>query len=198
MSLIFNPETFALDVSKNGVISSEDLNAFTQGIAKDMASISSLFNDTLAEMLDALPSEAITNGLDGAAIYVDKDSTAIKDNALFWHPTETRPLTVYESFLVFIQILANTENGLREGLKIGTISAPITITSTNSNEYDWPYFDGAFEYQFYIKTGDVITKMADGVLDISVDYATKKITLDNQSGSDKTFYGFIWHPVYTF
>lgn len=198
MSLIFNPETFALDISKNGVISSEDLNAFTQGIAKDMASISSLFNDTLAEMLDALPNEAITNGLDGAAIYVDKDSTAVKDNALFWHPTETRPLTVYESFLVFIQILANTENGLREGLKIGTISAPITITSTNSNEYDWPYFDGAFEFQFYIKTGDVITKMADDILDVSVDYATKKITIDNQSGGDKTFYGFIWHPVYTF
>lgn len=198
MSLIFNPETFALDISKNGVISSEDLNAFTQGIAKDMASISSLFNDTLAEMLDALPNEAITNGLDGAAIYVDKDSTAVKDNALFWHPTETRPLTVYESFLVFIQILANTENGLREGLKIGTISAPITITSTNSNEYDWPYFDGAFEFQFYIKTGDDITKMADDVLDVSVNYATKKITIDNQSGGDKTFYGFIWHPVYTF
>lgn len=198
MSLIFNPETFAMDISKNGAISSEELNAFTQGIAKDIASLSSLFNDTLSKILDELPAEAIVDGLDGKAIYVDSGSTDNTDNALFWHPTETRPLTVYESFLTIMQILANTENGLREGMKIGSISAPITITSTNSNEYDWPYFDGAFEFQFYIKSGDIITKIADDVLDVSVDYSTKKITIDNQSGSDKTFYGFIWHPVYTF
>lgn len=198
----FNPSTFKPTIVKTGPISSDELRAFSEATVNDLASLSVLINSKIVQILKTLPEtpkqNAIENGFDGKSIYVDNNAANDVDNGLFYHIDEQRPMSIYESMLLIVQILANIENGLREGVAIGSISDPIAIANTETVEYEWPYFDGAFEVKLFSDDGSGIITDASNLLNISVDYINKKILLNNTSGDTVTVYGFLWHPVFSF
>jgi hypothetical protein len=197
----FNPSTFKPAIVRTGPISSDELRSFSEATVNDLASLSSLLNDKVLKILATLPEtteqNALLNGMDAKALYVNNSSTINTDNGLFFNVSQNRPMSVYESLLLMIQIIANTENGLREGVAVGTITSPIPILNGGSVEFEWPYFDGIFEAKLYAITGSTITSV-NNALTIEVNYSNKKIYLINNSGFTVSVYGFLWHPVFSF
>lgn len=196
----FKPSTIKPSISSVAPLSSDELKSFSEAAVNDLNSLSILLNDYIVKIFKTLPDttgqNALTNGFDGKAFYVDGTSTNDIDNGLFYHQDEARPLSVYESLLMVIQIIANIENGLREGVRVGSVSAPIQLTDGSFVEYEWPYFDGAFQASLFSISAGVITQNT--ALTITVDYNQKKIILTNNSGITQEVYGFLWHPVFSF
>ena len=194
-----NISTFPIDIADRAPLSSESLRAFVDSVSDDLANLGNTVNEDILGILNTLPEtdgvDAKTSGLDGTALYVDSNGSSAKDYGLFYNAASGRPLSVYETFLFFIQIISNMDNGLKEGISVGSITAPVTIAKGGSVTFDWPYFDGTFDDKLFQKTNNTITKVSD--LNVSVDYAAKKITIQSPT-SDITLWGYIWHPVYSF
>ncbi len=191
------PSTFKPEIAKNGVISSSDLRAFTEGVSSDIAVLADTVN-TIAQSFNTLrsPSES---SLDGTNILVDSEASPTKDFSLLYSEFEGRALTIYEAFMFFMQILANTENGLREGVSIGTYIYPVTIEAGDTATFDWPFSDCMFETFLFQINNDVVSRISTG-LDITVDASVtpSQLLINNTSGSTVNIYGKVWHPVFTF
>jgi len=144
MNLQFDQSTMPISVAKGASFKSEDINAFTKATAGDFATLSSLLNDNVFKILNTLPAfyDPENSHLDGKGFYVDSDSTIVKDNGLFYlndtqNASNSRPLTVYETFILIMQILANIENAQREGVTVGSYANKVAVSSTSSLTYVW-------------------------------------------------------------
>lgn len=196
-----NISTFNLDVPKRGVINSDDLNSFFKAVATDLAAIQNFINNTLNPLLASLPDN--TSKLDGANIFVDQAAAGTKDYGVLFltdpnNPSNNRPLTIYEAYLNMIQILANTENGMREGVTVGNFSQPQTLAIGASVSFTWPYTDKIFKNMLFVVSGATVSEATSSQLSISVNTSTNQITITNTSGASISFWGYIWHPVLTF
>ena len=195
----FNPSTFNLTIAKNSPISSEELNGFTQAAASDLQNLSLMINDIFIKLISSLPDypsiNAIDNGIDGANVMVDNDATAVKDSGLFFNTAENRPFTIYEALLFLMQVMANTENGMREGLRVGSYSAPVTINNGAYVEYDWSYTDYQFKEILNNISGNTVSKAN---VSVTISNLTNKIIITNSSGSAVNIFGYLWHPVLSF
>ena len=195
----FSQQTTSPNIVKNGPISSDELRSFTEAAVLDINALSTLINDTMLPIFRSIPMgdgiDPIQNGLDGKSIFVDGQASTIKDNGLFFNINENRPLLVYEIMMLFVKLIANIHNGLKEGLSIGSITAPVEILNSEFVDYTWQYFDAAFDsYLFSIST-NTVTKI-DPL--ISVNYLNKTIRITNNTGSTINIFGYIWHPVFSF
>jgi hypothetical protein len=144
-----NLSVFPLNVPENGALSSKDINVFSKSAANDIAAIASLLNNQISKTLSSLPEEfdPESDKLDGSSIYVDSAATVSKDYGIFYNQdvAEPRPRTIYETLLVFVQLLANIDNGLREGVKVGSFAAKQGIAAGQTLTLDWPYIDKMFK-----------------------------------------------------
>jgi len=185
----FNISTFPLNIPKRSPIDSDELNGFTSAVAEDIAQLQDVVNNVV-DFMSTLPSDVDpeTDSLDGTTIAIDSAASTSKDGGIFYDSDNSKPLSIYQSMLLMMQILANMENGLREGVKVGSITSPISTPQT----YSWPYTDCMFEPIFFTKSGSTVTKASD--MTISVNSTNKTITITPVS----SIWGYLWHPVLTF
>lgn len=179
----FNPTAVAPIIERSAPISSEVLNAFFSAITSDLSTLSGKFNKMVSIVSGV---DSTDNTLDGKNILVDKDATESKDNGLLFFSDTSKPITIYEAFLLFIQILSNMENGLKEGVRVGSVGTPVDISTEPT--FTWPYVDGMFEAFLFTNTND-------GIARVSPDIIVKNQIL-TISGTG-TAYGYIWHPILT-
>lgn len=190
----FNPTTFPLDLVYASKISSEHLNAFFNSVATDLSSIKEILNDNMIPVVGSLSDDFVPgeNKLDGKSIYLDSGASSETDSGLFYY--NSKPLTIYEAFIVFLQLLANTDNGLKEGVKVGSKSSLVSFASGVAIDYDWLYSDGLFMYKMFK------INVAGGVEDISSSFTVvnnnNKILIT--SATNQFAFGFVWHPVFLF
>ena len=191
-------------ISKNSPINSDDLNSYFEGVSGDINKIASLINSSIVNMVNSMPPEydPEINNFDGSNIYVNKDAKD-KDNNLFWYedpsdPGKSRPITIYEAFLLLMQYIANQHNGMREGIAIGNIASKVEFAGQETKEYSWVYSDSMFEYKLYCEENNSISKLTDLNIQVTVDTsgASKKLKIKNLSSSTKNIWGYIWHPVF--
>jgi len=187
-----------LEVAENSNIISSEINESSLSIVNTLSSITEKLN-TIIGVIESLPEEtgisAVTNALDGANIYTDSDATLLKDYGFLYNSDLDRPQTIYESFIFFAQILSNISNGLKEGVKIGSVSLPVEILTAATATYAWPYTDGLFEAMLFETSGGYINKVDNNV---KIDTSTGEIIITNGTGSTQNIFGYIWHPVLTF
>lgn len=190
------PSTFKPEIAKNGVISSSDLRSFVEGVSSDIAVLADTVN-TIAQSFNTLRHPNISS-LDGTNIVVDASASLTKDFSLLYSEFEGRALTVYEAFMFFMQILANTENGLREGISVGIYSYPATINAGESIAFDWPFADSIFEPFLFQVSGDVVSRISTLTITVDTSVTPSQLLINNTTGDTVNIYGYIWHPVFTF
>jgi len=202
----FNPKTFAMAVAEKGTLSSEKLNAFTEAIAVDMASLRDKLNNYILKTMNSLPSDfdPSTDTFDGHAIYLNSNAKD-SDNNVFWfeHPTDSsqsRPLTIYEAMLLFLQVLANIENGMREGVKLGDVTNKLEFSGNETKQYPWLYADGLHKVFLFEESGNQIKPISDADFNVYIDTTTTdhNLTVVNNTISTKRIWGYVWHPVLSF
>jgi hypothetical protein len=115
-------------VPKNGAPSSDDYNATNREILADLATISSILNDSILPVLNALPDTA-AQGLDGRAMYAGLDSA----NSLFYSASAARYVTVAE---VLISLATADSDVLLKLNDLGArvISLQSKLASTSQND----------------------------------------------------------------
>lgn len=202
----FYQTNFPLQIAKRSELSSEELSAFFASANNDITSIGEILNNSIIPLATSLPDfDPNIQPFDGKTFYVDSEAEENKDNGFFYnvHPSDSgqnRPTTVYETFLYLLQHIANIENGLREGVAIGTKGSPVTIDSGAQASYPWPYLDSAFDYLLYFENNEgYIEKLTDNSLTVQVDTSTSPtLIITNDTDAPISLWGYIWHPVFTF
>lgn len=194
----FNQTTFSFLTPFMGKIDSQQLNGYIESSVNDLQSISIILNQ-IVDLINTLNNNPSV--LDGTSILVDNEASEIKDNGVFYfeHPTDSeqnRPATLYETLLLFLQLIANNTNGLREGVKVGAYSSKVAISNGAYVEYDWPYIDYMFEYKLYGEATDTVSKLDSSDITVTVDISDKKIKITNVSGGTLNIWGYLWHPVF--
>jgi hypothetical protein len=112
----------------NGAPSSAEYNEVMREMLADFSSITSIINDQLLPIVNALPSTAIT-GLEGKTLYSDSsDSTS-----LFYDANQARSLTVSES-LKLMQAIVNSVNQKITDLSIQVGALQSRLSSTKQND----------------------------------------------------------------
>lgn len=196
----FSPSTMPIPIASRGPISSEELRSFISACSNDFNTIADFLNNYALKLAGALPNETGINALsaqklDGANLYADASAAETKDRGLFWNTEQNRPMTIYETFILYIQLMANIQNGLREGVSIGSKAVPVEIGIGSPIEVEWPYLDGLFEVYLFSISGGVISKFTP--TSVSVNDTTKVLSI-TYTGSTTQVYGYVWHPVFTF
>lgn len=196
----FEKTTFPLSIPLRGELKSDDLNAFSEAVTADMEALSTLLNNNVVNLLNTLPDS--TESLDGTNIYVDKNSTNIKDYGIFYHndastPANNRPKTLYEILLFFFQVVANVKNGMREGVKIASLGTPFAHANSATQSYDWPYTDAAFEPLLFTVSGTTVSpiNLTDWSITVDTSASPNQLEITNNSGGSLDVFGYVWHPV---
>lgn len=193
----FTSSTLPITVPERAPLSSKDMQAFVNGVTSDMSEIQTILNDKLIKLVESLPLEtgidAISNGLDGSNMYVNNNATVGLYGGVFYNTT--RPATIQETLLTYARIIANIDNGLKEGVKIGSSAEPITLSSNATHIIEWPYVDKTFETMLYKNTSGTITKIN---LLVELIVSTSELKITNNSGASVSFWGHAWHPVFLF
>ena len=196
----FNQSTFPLEQMNSGRINAEELKAFTTAVVNDLESLANILNTDISPILRSLPETIDINprigNFDGTNIYLDTNATNEKDKGIFYDFINQRPMTIYEVFIFFLRIIADLNNGLKEGVTIGNIASPITISAGSTYSISWPYLDGLFDYQLQVLSNNMIYKATN--ITVGIDTTTKEIKITNNNSANISVFGVIWHPVYTF
>lgn len=193
---IITQSSFPLTIPSKGAISSDQLNVFSQTVVEDVTQLAAVINAATAVLQTIDDSEKSI--IDGYTLPVDSASSATKDHGIFYDSTNNKPRSIYETFVLYAQILANLENGQKEGVVVGSTSVPIVLAASATVSYPWPYTDYAFIHALYKNTAGVVTKLEQDVITVSVTAATHTITITNISGISATLWGYLWHPTFPF
>lgn len=192
---ILNTTAAPFTTPVHGALNSQFLNSFVKAVCADLTRIVDSVNNNVLKPLSTLPEgfNPESSNLDGCNIYTDAGASESKDFGIFYLKDNSRPATIYETFLLILQILANIENGMREGVSVGSFIDKVTVGPGSPLIYSWPYTDAAFEPLLFEQSGDSVTKAQ---LDVNVNVTNKTLTIN--SASSKNIWGYIWHPVLTF
>jgi hypothetical protein len=196
----FNQSTFPLEQMNSGRINAEELKAFTTAVVNDLEALAAILNNDISPILRTLPEATDVNprvgNFDGTNIYLDSNASKDKDKGVFFDTISQRPMTIYEVLIFFLRIIADLNNGLKEGVTIGNIASPIVINAGSTYSVSWPYLDGLFDYQLQVLNNNMIYKAAN--ITVGIDTVTKEIKITNNNNTNISIFGVIWHPVYTF
>lgn len=134
--ILINAKTILL--SKGQGISSDELNAFFNTTAIDLAAITNVINTYLVPIVNGMPA-LVDNSIDpvynvrvdGSQLFVDKDATINTNSGLFYSTVADngsggfgRPITVKESLLTILQLIARSAaTNYEEDTETLTVSA---------------------------------------------------------------------------
>jgi len=183
----------------NAQLTSSFLNGVLSGHFNDIENIITAINDNLYKMTQSLVSSDFVGGkeLDGTNIKVDASDSGSLYGGLFYNSDAGRAATISEVLLSLTEILAYIDNGLREGISIGTIDTKTAITGSSTLSNTWPYPDKMFSAKlFYLDGPDVKDAVLDGMVTIHVNGTN--IIITNTTVSTINIWGKLWHPVFNF
>jgi hypothetical protein len=119
----------------NGSPSSQDYNDSAREVLSDLAAITSLLNDTICQLLDALPTTSLSTyppiGIEGRTIYADtSDKTALFFNSKTVPGT---PLVIADS-LRYLQSIVLTIQMTLNNQQIQISALQSRLATTNQND----------------------------------------------------------------
>jgi len=159
-------------------IDANELNNKINTIVSDIASLSNSLNSVITTV----------NNTSGDTIPSVEQASIDSFGGVFKNDLGN-VMSIKETLMLFLQVVANTDNGLKEGVKVEE-----TITAKTIK---WPYTDNVFEPILLKKDGTTVTKAILGTdYTASLNTASKEITLTPLSGAN--IFGHIWHSTFSF
>jgi len=171
------------------------VNSFFDGVRSSISTISNNHNELLSLVMNGTTLPESGNALDGKVIYVDSEASASKDSGIFYYTPPSggtsRPLTIYETFLLILQLLGNINNAFSKITIIASKAQPQMLAPNGSATY--AAVGGVpFIPLLYYKSGNYIYN-ANNVLNINYDDTTKQIIITNNSSNTYNIFGYIIH-----